>query len=144
LQLVPQPAPQPAVAEAARAAQLHLLELDGDRIRRPRRQRTIVGKQTQLAILAAVLVKDLERLTPGFLLAVVDLAQIQNLPLRARPRAGAAILHHAEVAMGLAILAAFVLAQEHGLRLSQFGHRPFKRVGLHHTALNLPTRAAKR
>ncbi len=87
---------------------------------RSRRQRTVVGEEAQLAVLAAVLVKDLERLTPCFLLAVVDLAQIQDLALRRGASAGAAILHHAEVAVRLAILATLVLTQEHDLRYRSF------------------------
>jgi hypothetical protein len=43
-------------------------------------------------------------------------------------------LHHAEVAVQLAILPTFVLPQEHQRQLSHRHTRQFKRAGLHHTA----------
>src|ERR1700677_2954521 len=113
MQSFPKPASQPAVAIAARPAELHLVELHGNRIHGPRWQRPVIGEQTQFAILAAILVKDFQRPAPGFLLAVVDLAEVQNLPLRTIPTAGAAILDDAEVSMRFPILAAFVVAQKH-------------------------------
>ena len=108
-QLVPEPAAQPAVAEAARPAQLHLVELDGDRVECFRRQRAVVGKQTQFTILLAVFVEDLQRPAPGLLLAVVDLAEIEHLALGGASAAGAAVLDNAEIAMRFSILPTFVI-----------------------------------
>jgi hypothetical protein len=141
LQPVPQPAPQEAIAEAARPAQLHLVELHGDRIDFPRRQRPVIGKETQLAILPLVLIKYLQCPPPGLLLRVVDLAEVEDLPLRGAARTRAAVLDDAEVTMGLPILAAFVLAQKHERRLSHFDAAEFKRAGLHRTLLRTANRA---
>jgi hypothetical protein len=91
--------------------------------------------------LPAVLVEDFQRLSPGLLLAVVDLAEIEHLALGRAPAAGAAILHHAEIAVALAVLATFVVTQKYRRQLSQFCRRQFKRVGLHHTVRRIQSRA---
>jgi hypothetical protein len=55
-------------------------------------------------------IEDLQRLPPRRLLRGVDLAQVQHLPLHRRAAGDAAVLHHAEVVMILAILAAMMRA----------------------------------
>ena len=58
-------------------------------------------------------IEHFQRLTPRGLLGGVDLAQVQHLPLHRLPAGHAAVLHHAEVVMILAILAAMMGAQKH-------------------------------
>src|ERR1700722_5323300 len=116
MQPLPQPAPQPAVAERAGPAQLHLIELHRDRIQLTGWNRTIVRKQTQLAVAALVFVKNFQRSPPRLLLGVIDLTEIEHLSLRGATPADAAIFDHGEIPMCFAILVAFVLPQKHAPR----------------------------
>ncbi len=103
-QLLPHQAAEPAVPVRARPQQLHLRKLHRDRVRLVRRQRPVVGEQTHLAELPAVLVEHTQRPAPGRLLAVVDLPEVHHLPLRRLPVGQAAVLHHAEITVTLPIL----------------------------------------
>jgi hypothetical protein len=74
------------------------------------RRRTILRKQRDLFAGLLALIERLDRLAPGSTLAVVNLAQIQHVPLH-RPAAGdPAVLHDAPVAVLLAVLAAQLVA----------------------------------
>jgi len=78
-----------------------------------RRRRPILGEQRDLPAALADFVKCLDRLTPGGSLAVVDLAQIQQVPLHRATAGHPAVLHNAPVAVLLAVLAANLVAQKH-------------------------------
>jgi hypothetical protein len=74
------------------------------------RRRPILRKQRDLFAGLPALVERLDRLTPSCTLAVVDLAQIQYVPLY-RPATGyATVRHDAPVAVLLAVLAAKLVA----------------------------------
>jgi len=75
------------------------------------RNRAIGGKQRKLSVAASVLVKRLDHATPGFMLAVVDLAEIQHLALHLLPSHAAAVLNNIPVPMFLAVFEASVEAQ---------------------------------
>jgi hypothetical protein len=82
-------------------------------------------------------IKNFQRLPPGRLLAIVDLSQKQDLPLHHPPRAHPAILHHAEIAVGLAVLASLFAAQKHPQHASSQIHGALvKRVGRHYNGFS--------
>src|SRR5215469_3211354 len=82
-----------------------------------RRRRTIVGEQRDLSRSLASLVKCLNRLAPRRSLIVIDLAQIQHMPLHRATTADAPVFHDTPVAMFLAVLPADLAAQKHAARL---------------------------
>ena len=77
------------------------------------RNRATGGKQRQLPVVARVFVERLDHPTPGFVLAVVDLAEIQHLALRHLPGHAAAVLNNIPIPMFLAVFQASVEAREH-------------------------------
>jgi hypothetical protein len=77
------------------------------------RNRAIGGKQCELPVAASVFVERLDHPTPGFTLAVVDLAEIQHLALHHLPGHAAAVLNNIPIPMFLAVLEASVEAQKH-------------------------------
>ena len=77
-------------------------------------QRPIGGEQGQLSGLLRPLVEGLDHPAPGFLLAVVDLAEIKHLPLHHLAAGAALALDNAPVAVLLAVLEASIRAQIHG------------------------------
>lgn len=114
LQLPPQLTPQPAVAEGPRPTQFHRAQFDLDTVARLGRNGSILREQTQRRVLLLTLVEDLQSLAPGRFLAIVDFPQIQHRPLRRLVLPHATVLHHAEVAMLLAIFFPDFGAQKHG------------------------------
>jgi hypothetical protein len=76
------------------------------------RNRAIGGKQRKLSVAAGVFVKRLDHAAPGFMLAVVDLAEIQHLALHHLPGHAAAVLNNIPVPMFLAVFEASVEAQK--------------------------------
>jgi hypothetical protein len=98
------------------AAQLHLAELDLYAVHRFRRHGPIFGKQTQRGVVLPLFVEHLQRLPPGGLLGVVDLAQIQHPALHHSAGLQPAALLDAEVAVLLAVLDAPVAPQKHRLQ----------------------------
>ena len=84
-----------------------------------RRCRTILRKQCDLSGLLAALVKRFNCLTPRRSLCVVDLAQIQHMPLHCPTAGHPAVFHDAPVAVLLAVLPANLVAQKHDRRLSK-------------------------
>jgi len=112
LQPLPQPAAQPAVAEAPRPQQLHLREPDLEGVDRVGRNGAVVGEQGQLPGLLAGAVEDVQCLAPGRLLRVIDLTEIQDgslgdpLAIGAAP-GDASVFDDAEVAVVLSDLRPF-------------------------------------
>src|SRR3954454_10661577 len=104
---------QPTRAPLSRSAQPQAAEPDMHYIAGQRRRGAILGKQRDLFAILAALVKRLDRLAPCCSLAVVDLAQIQHMPLHRSTTTHTAVLHDAPVAMLLAIFAANLVAQKH-------------------------------
>ena len=110
-ELLPQLQHQPARAPLPRPAQAQFAQAHANGV-------DVVnghgasGEQRHLAPRAGIL--QLDGLAPRLALAGVDLAQIQHLALHDAAVAAAAVLHHAPVIVGLAVLLASVAAQEHG------------------------------
>src|SRR3954453_22154388 len=84
-----------------------------------RRRRAILGKQRDLFGLLTALVKRFDRLAPCRSLVVVDLSQMQHMPLHRAPGGHTAVFHDAPIAVLLAVLAANLVAQKHDARLSK-------------------------
>src|SRR5204863_9883653 len=77
-------------------------------------QRPVGGEQGQLGCLLRPLVEGLDHPAPAFLLAVVDLAEIEHLALHDFAAGAALALDNAPVAVLLAVLEASIRAQIHG------------------------------
>ena len=73
----------------------------------------VFGKQGPLRGLAAVLIEHRDRTAPRGPLGVVDLPQIQHMPLHYPPVGDAAVLHHAPVAVLFAVFLAGLGSQKH-------------------------------
>src|SRR5208337_4742938 len=73
----------------------------------------VVRKQTQVLILLLLFVKHRQRLAPGRLLLIVDLAEIENGSLHCFARSDAMVFYDAEVAMIFAVFFAMDAAQKH-------------------------------
>jgi hypothetical protein len=118
-QLPPQAQRQPARAPLARPLQPKLGELDADNaVVRQKLFAAILGKQRQRRRALFAFFEDFDRPAPRPFLAVVDLAQIEDVTLH-HAAAGALVLHKAEIAMDLAVLLANRGAQKHdGRQLS--------------------------
>src|SRR5437868_13114524 len=113
LQLPPQFASQPAVPIRPRSLQLHLAELHLHAVDGVGGNRPVLRKQTQRRIPLLPLIKHLQRLAPCRLLAVVDFAQVQNLPLRYFSRLQTPTFHHRVVAVLLSVFDPRIAAQKH-------------------------------
>ncbi len=61
--------------------QLHLVELDLNAVDRVARNLAVFGEQAQLGEPLLALHEDFQRLAPGRLLAVIDLAQVEHAAL---------------------------------------------------------------
>ena len=109
---------QPAGAPLPRAMQRQLAQADLHDFAIELRSRAVVGEDRHLPRLAVV-GEDLDRPRPGRLLAVVDLPQIKHLALHYPLVRRAPALHHAPVAMELAVLRAGLGAQEHDAIVSE-------------------------
>src|SRR5208282_3746860 len=115
LQLLVELAGEPARAPLPRPMQLHGSEPDLHAMTLGVfRQRTISGEQGQLGRLTRLLVEGLDHPAPGFLLAVVDLAEIQHQALHHLAAGAAPALDNAPVTVLLAVLEAAIRAQIHG------------------------------
>jgi hypothetical protein len=74
--------------------------------------------------LRGAIFQNLDRPPPRQFLSVIDLTQIQHVPLHHAPAGNACVLDNAPVAMLLAILPADFAAQEHdGRQLSAYWRR---------------------
>ena len=117
-QLIPQQHRQPASAPLSRPSQTHLAQANRDDVAVENRRRAIFRKQRHLPRLRGVRVENLDRLAPRGFLAVVDLPQIENLPLRHPAVVQSTVLHHRPRTMLLAVLAANLVAQKHDAGLA--------------------------
>jgi hypothetical protein len=72
------------------------------------------GKQRQPSLLLVALIEGLDRLQPCFTLTVVDLPQIQDVPIHHAAARHAAFLRDAPVPVFLAVLESSVTLQIHG------------------------------
>src|SRR3954447_11328315 len=82
-----------------------------------RRRRAILGKQRDLFGLLTALVKRFDRLAPCRSLVVVDLSQMQHMPLHRAPGGHTAVFNDTPIAVLLAVLAANLVAQKHDASL---------------------------
>src|SRR6188472_1866736 len=82
-----------------------------------RRPRAIFRKQRDLSGLPVALVKCLDRVAPCRSLIIVDLSQMQHVPLYRAPAGHTAVFNDAPVAVLLAVFTANLLAQKHDARL---------------------------
>jgi hypothetical protein len=101
-----------------RATQSQIGEANADDLGVGHLDGAIFGEQGHGAGLGAAVFEDLDGLLPSGLLLVVDLSQVENVPLH-DPAAGAAfVFDHAPVAVFLAIFLSRFAAQKHnGIRL---------------------------
>ena len=120
-----QHAPQLArgVQGQLRKAHLHHLAVELRRL-------PALGKQRHL-LRALRPLHHLDRAPPRGTLAVVDLAQVQHLALHHAPAAHAHVLHHAPVAVLLAVFEPFLAAHEHA-PIVRLNERQINRVGRHY------------
>src|SRR6266511_3352906 len=111
-QLLPQHKRQPARSPLARPAELELRQLQPDNRAIVKKTFTaVLGKQRQRPLGAVFHNRD--RFAPCLFLAVVDLAQIEHMPLHHASLADALALNNAPVAVLLAVLLANQCAQKH-------------------------------
>ena len=133
LQPVPQGQGQPAGPPLARVVQRHLRDVDLHHLAVQLGRLPVLGKQRHLTRSRPAF-QHLDGAAPRRALAVVDLAEIQDLTLDDPAAAHAAVLHHAPVAVFLAVLESLLAAHEHGRRLRRRGHQ-IKGAGRHYTRL---------
>jgi hypothetical protein len=132
LQLLIEMTGEPARAPLARAMQLHRLKTHLHPISlRVFGNRAIGRKQSELPVPACPFIKGFDLTTPGLMLAVIDLAEIQHLALH-HPAAGAALaLDNVPIAMLFTVFETSVEAQKHA---NQFTPNQIdeKILGLHY------------
>ena len=133
LQPVPQGQGQPARPPLARVVQRHSRDVDLHHLAVQRRRLPILGKQRHLPQFRPAF-QHLDRAAPRRALAVVDLAEIQDLSLHDPAAAHAAVFDHAPVAVLLAVLESLLAAHEHERRLRRRRFQ-IKGVGRHYTRL---------
>jgi hypothetical protein len=95
-----------------RATQPHAAQPDRNHVTVENRRGTVLGEQRDLFGFS-VLVEHFDHPAPGGPLAVVDLAEIEHLPLNHAPARNAPVLDHRPGPMLFAILAANLVAQKH-------------------------------
>jgi len=88
-------------------------------------------KQSQLRVAALAFVKSFDRTTPILMLAIIDLAEVQHLPLHHFAASTTPVLDDIPIAMLLAVLEASVESQEHASELTP-NQTDEKRLGLHY------------
>ena len=110
---------QPAGAELSRTAQSHAVHADAQRFAVQLGKRAaVVGKQGELARRFGAVGEGFDGAHPAGALAVVEFAEVQQLPLNHASAAHATVFDDAPVAMLLAVFAAGPRAQEHGSSLN--------------------------
>jgi len=117
----PQFVAQPARAPLPRTFQPQRIQAHLHRRRATRRGEPIYGKERHLLCHASALVEDRDRTLPRQTLTVVDLAQVQDMPLRHLAVAIAPALHHRPRAMFFAVLPAGAALQKHDRSLPVAG-----------------------
>src|SRR5208337_3448414 len=110
--LIPKDHGQPARAPLARPAQPHLAQPDRNHVAVESRRDAVLGEKRDLGR-ASAFVERLDRPAPTRALAVVDLSEIEHLPLNHAPVVNPAVLDHRPSPMLLAVLAANLMAQKH-------------------------------
>ena len=131
VQPVPQDQGQPARPPTARIVQRHLRDVDLDHLAGQLRRLAILGKQRHLPRPRLAL-HHINRAAPRRTLAVVDLAQIEDLTLISPAATDPDVLHHTPIAVLLAVLEASFAAHEHGQSVRCFAST-IKGVGRHYT-----------
>jgi hypothetical protein len=125
----------------ARMAQLQAAQLDLDHRTRQFGSLTVLGEQRHLGRRVAILIEDLNGAAPSGPLGVVDLPQIQHMPLHHPPAGHATVLHHTPVAVLFAVLLARLGSQEHADSVGTKA-TPLKELGRHYRRLReTPPRA---
>lgn len=129
----PQLADDPTGAPLPRALQGHLAEaeLHADR-RRMRRDRPVNGEQGQLHRPLAPLFDRLDAAQPRGLLTVVDLPEIEEMPIDCASIGAALLLRDTPVAVLLAVFHAAMAFEVHGGLSLPHRRGLGKRVGLYH------------
>jgi hypothetical protein len=111
---------QPARAPLPRPMQCHRVEPHSDAMRLGVFGKRAIGrKQRQLCVAASAFIKGFDLPAPSLMLAVVDLAQIEHLPLHHFATSAALALDNIPIAMFFAVFEASVEAQEHANQLTQ-------------------------
>jgi hypothetical protein len=110
---------QPTSAPLPGPAQPQAVEPDVYRIAIQQWRRAILGEQRDLPAGLLPLVERLDCLAPCSALAVVDLAEIQLVPLHRPAARDPAVLHNAPITVLLAVLAAKLVVQKHNASLSK-------------------------
>src|ERR1700681_1138125 len=110
---------QPTSAPLPGPAQPQAAEPDVHHIAIQQWRRAILGEQRDLPAGRPALVERLDRLAPCSALAVVDLAQIQHVPLHRPAARDPAVLHNAPITALLAVFAAKLVTQKHNASLSK-------------------------
>jgi hypothetical protein len=125
LQLAPQHQCQPARAPLPWPTQTQFRQSDADdRSIRQQPLATVFRKQRQCLRPRGAILQNLDRPPPRQFLRIVDLTEIQHMPLYHAPTGDAGVLDNAPIAMLLAILPADFAAQEHdGRQLSAHWRR---------------------
>jgi hypothetical protein len=125
LQVAPQHQCQPARAPLPWPAQPQFRQLDADdRGIRQQPLAAVFRKQRQRPRPRGAILQNLNRPPPRQFLRIVDLAQIQHVPLHHAPAGDTRVLDNAPIATLLAILPADLAAQEHDGRQLSAHWRP--------------------
>ncbi len=113
-QLLVQLIRQPARAPLPRPMQFHCVEPHLHAVTVGACRNLAIGrKQRQLAVPLAAFVKGFDQMVPSLELAVIDLAEIQHLPLDHLATGAALVFNDIPVAMLFAVFEASVGSQEH-------------------------------
>src|SRR5882672_10935 len=124
---------QPARAPLPRPMQLHRVEPHLDAMRLGMfGNHAIGGKQGELRVAACPFIKGFDLTTPRLVLTVVDLAQVQQLPLYHPPARATLALDNIPIAMLFAVFEASVESQEHDANQLTPTHADEKILGLHY------------
>src|SRR6266508_620562 len=94
--------------------------------------RAIGRKQGKLGVAACPFIKGFDLTTPSLRLAVVDLAQVQHLPLHHLAASTALALDNSPIAMFFAVFEASVESQEHDANQLTPNNINEKTLGLHY------------
>ena len=110
---------QPARAPLPRPMQFHRLEPHLDAMRLRVFGNCAIGrKQGELRVAACPFIKGFDLPTPILMLGVVDLAEVQHLPLHHSAASTTLVLDNIPIAMLLAVFEAPVESQEHANQLT--------------------------
>ena len=117
VQLPPELITQPARPPLPRMLQAQLTQPHLQRVHLARRRSAVRGKQGQLSRLPVPLIDHRNRALPRHPLAVVDLSEMQHMPVRHLAPRIAPALHHRPTPMRFAVLAPRPAFEEHACSL---------------------------